>query len=323
MSKLMVKGIEITAPGDVNVVDFEIDRPGPLQVLVRIVEGGICGGEVDQYLGIQTKYLPNIIGHESVGIVEEVGFLVQGFKPGDRVIGQFRQGRALATAVVADAANLFHAPDDLVTAVLAEPLMCCLWTLERQQVVFGQHMAFVGLGAMNAITMEIAKALYPASITVIARSDTTLERAVELGATHVFNPSKDLPARLEKEFGQLPDVVVESTGNAEGLQTSIDAVRPGGMLIWQGYQQGAKRPVDLETVAIKGVATVNAHCFPMPEVSRPRFQRGMQMLTTGGLKLDHVISHHFDGLENAAEAFRVASDRVVERPMKVVLRIAE
>ena len=85
-------------PGALEIEDISIDRPGPNEVLVRVVGAGLCHSDLHFMEGTFRTPLPAVMGHESAGIVEAVGDDVGYCKPGDHVIcclsifcGQCRQ----------------------------------------------------------------------------------------------------------------------------------------------------------------------------------------------------------------------------------------
>ena len=69
-----------------EVEDIAIDKPGPREVLVRTAAAGVCHSDMHFYNGTYPGLLPVVLGHESAGIVEEVGAAVTYVKPGDHVI---------------------------------------------------------------------------------------------------------------------------------------------------------------------------------------------------------------------------------------------
>ena len=83
-----MKAVQIVSPNQLQVIDVEkpsIDKDN--NVLIRMTAAGICGSDVGIYHGTNAAATyPRIIGHEIVGVVEEVGEGADGLKPGDRVI---------------------------------------------------------------------------------------------------------------------------------------------------------------------------------------------------------------------------------------------
>ena len=86
------------SPGTLQIEELRIDKPGPNEVLVRVVGAGLCHSDLHFMEGTFRTPLPAVMGHESAGVVEAVGRDVTYCKPGDHVVcclsifcGQCRQ----------------------------------------------------------------------------------------------------------------------------------------------------------------------------------------------------------------------------------------
>lgn len=75
---------EVNKPMEIEEV--EVSKPGPREVLVRTVAAGVCHSDLHFFNGTYSGQLPMVLGHESAGIVEQVGSDVHYVKPGDHVI---------------------------------------------------------------------------------------------------------------------------------------------------------------------------------------------------------------------------------------------
>ncbi len=75
-----------SVPGQLEIEDIELDSPGPREVLVRVVAAGVCHSDLHFMEGLYPQECPAVLGHESAGVVEEVGSAVHHVKPGDHVI---------------------------------------------------------------------------------------------------------------------------------------------------------------------------------------------------------------------------------------------
>ena len=74
------------APGQLEIEDVQISKPGPREVLVRTKAAGLCHSDLHFMEGLYPYPLPAVLGHESAGVVEQVGELVNYVEPGDHVI---------------------------------------------------------------------------------------------------------------------------------------------------------------------------------------------------------------------------------------------
>src|SRR5580693_5706852 len=68
------------------IEDVAISKPGPHEVLIRTVAAGVCHSDLHFVEGLYPYALPVILGHESAGVVEQVGSEVRTVRPGDHVI---------------------------------------------------------------------------------------------------------------------------------------------------------------------------------------------------------------------------------------------
>lgn len=75
-----------SAPGRLDIEDVQIDEPGPREVLIKTSAAGLCHSDLHFMEGTYPHPLPTLLGHESSGIVEAVGSMVNYVKPGDHVI---------------------------------------------------------------------------------------------------------------------------------------------------------------------------------------------------------------------------------------------
>ena len=82
-----MKAIKLAEPWKVSCVDIEKPVPKPGEALIKVIAAGICGSDIGAFRGTNglVSY-PRVIGHEIVGVVEEVGGNAKKIKVGDRVI---------------------------------------------------------------------------------------------------------------------------------------------------------------------------------------------------------------------------------------------
>jgi S-(hydroxymethyl)glutathione dehydrogenase/alcohol dehydrogenase len=69
-----------------TIEDVQLSAPGPHEIVIRTVAAGVCHSDVHFYEGLYPTPTPVVLGHESAGIIEEVGSEVRYVKPGDHVI---------------------------------------------------------------------------------------------------------------------------------------------------------------------------------------------------------------------------------------------
>ncbi len=210
----MGRVLNIHGVNDVRLDPIEPPRPGNSDVVVKVKACGVCGSDLTYIKigGIHRKpggVTP--IGHEAAGEVITVGSDVKGVSVGQRVVinpmqtpsyigsggpeGAFTEELLVRDARVGD--SLLPIPDDLPfeVAALTEPLAVALHGVNRAQVVFG--CGPIGLGMVLWLVDRGVK-----DVVALDLCAERLERAKELGAREVINPSKeDVRARLKELHG--------------------------------------------------------------------------------------------------------------------------
>lgn len=259
----------------------ERERPTPAdeEVLVEMTDVGICKSDVHYWehgrIGDYVVEQPLVLGHESAGIIAEVGAAVDRFEAGDRVTLEpgiacgmcehCRRGEYnlcpnvdfMATPPFDGAfaeylswpAELVHPlPENvsLVEGALCEPFGVGLHATNRGNVGHGDTVAILGAGTIGSVTMEAAKAAGATDIIMADIIDSKLERASEHGADATVNVREgDFAATVEDYTdGRGADVVFEATDSEPDVQALIDAARRGGTVVMIGLADEATVEVD-------------------------------------------------------------------------------
>jgi threonine dehydrogenase-like Zn-dependent dehydrogenase len=264
-------------PGDVRVEEREAPRiVEPTDALIRVSAACVCGSDLWPYRGIGTEDAdwPAPMGHEYVGIVEEVGSDVSTIRPGQFVVGSFWasdntceicragyqsaciQRRGIGTAQaerlrvpLADG-TLVAAPDipsdDLVPSLLAasDVLGTGWFGAVAAEAAPGKTVAVVGDGAVGLLAVLAAKQLGAERIIAMSRHHSRQRLAREFGATDIVEERADAGVAAIKELtnGLGAHSVVEAVGTQESMMQAIHATRPGGHVGFVGVTHGVALP---------------------------------------------------------------------------------
>jgi NADPH2:quinone reductase len=243
--------------GPEKLVWEEVPKPGPKAGEVLIAQKAVGLNYIDVYFrtGLyKAPSMPVTIGMEGAGVVEAVGDGVTEFAPGDRVAYAGALG-AYAEARCAPAEKLVKIPDGIsfeqAAAMMLQGMTAQFLVKRTYPVKPGDTiLVHAAAGGVGSILVQWAKHLGATVIGVVS----TPEKAAlitSLGADHALLTSENIPARVKEITGgaMLP-VVYDSVGRDTFL-TSLDCLRPLGLMICYGNASG---PVttDLGVLAAKG-----------------------------------------------------------------------
>jgi threonine dehydrogenase-like Zn-dependent dehydrogenase len=251
----------IHAPGDIRVENApEPKIVAPTDAVIRTVATCVCGSDLWSYRGINPVNEPQPIGHEYVGIVEEVGSDVSAVKPGQFVIGSFiasdntcpicRAGyhtsclhRDFPNGCQAEYVRVPLADGTLVATPEqpAEELIPSLLTLSdvmgtgwyaatAAEVRPGSTAVVVGDGAVGLCGVIAAKELGAGRIIAMSRHESRQKLALEFGATDIVAERGEEGVARVKELtdGIGAESVLECVGTQQSMQQALQSTRPGG-----------------------------------------------------------------------------------------------
>ena len=258
-----MRGVVLHGPGDVRVDDR--DRPTivePTDAVIRLTAACVCGSDLWPYRGIDEVAQPQPMGHEYVGVVEEVGSAVRDIRPGQFVVGSFfasdntceicragYQSRCVhaqpvgAIGTQAEYARIPLAdgtlvatpgqPDaDLIPSLLAasDVLGTGWFAAVAAEAGPGKTVAVVGDGAVGLLGILAARELGAERIIAMSRHADRQELARSFGATDIVEERGSAGVARIKELtnGLGAHSVIEAVGTQEAMQQAIDATRPGG-----------------------------------------------------------------------------------------------
>lgn len=303
-----MKAALLTGAYEVELVDRQLPALGPDQVRIRVSECGLCASDVDLWVGKDLDHLPEAIGHEAAGVIEEVGHEVRTLRVGEQVATWVPDG-GMAEQMVAEERHCVPVTAGTPYPAVAEPLACIVNTVELAAPGLGDDIVIIGSGFMGSLLQLVSALRGPRSITVADVRPEALARAVELGATRVVDTAKEsLAAAVEETTGgRGADLTYEVTGIQAGLDLAGDVTRTGGKLCIVGYHQGAPRMVELGHWNWMGFELVNAH-FRDPEAIMGGMRAGMRLVDAGVLDASPLVTHTYP-LDRVADAFQAAADR--------------
>ncbi|MEV0685464.1 zinc-dependent alcohol dehydrogenase family protein [Nocardia sp. NPDC050378] len=256
-------GTVLHAPGDIRFEQLPDPRlETPTDAIIRTVAACVCGTDLWVYRGIEPVDRPEPMGHEYVGVVEEVGGDVRTLRPGQFVVGSFAisdntcgtcrhgyQSRcehgAFLNTCQAEHIRIPHADGTLVAIgdppdsrhladllALSDVMGTGWYAAICAEVRPGSTVAVVGDGAVGLCAVLAARELGAARIIAMSRNPARQRLALSFGATDVVAERGCEGVAIVRDLtgGTGADSVMECVGTAESLAQALRSTRPGGNL---------------------------------------------------------------------------------------------
>lgn len=331
----------------------ELDKPilkDDTDVILKVSLCTICGSDVHIVEGMMGYEPPFPIGHEYMGVIEEVGSAVTKFKPGDRVSGPpavycgtcencrngayghcenggiFGSGSTVGgfDGALGEYIRIPHAdsclvkiPDDVTDeqALFVGDILTTGYSVVKDaKIQHGDTVAIFGVGPIGLCAVLAAKLYNPSKIIAIGGHDSfRTDLALELGADVAFlSAEDDVVARImELTGGKGVDAAVECAGNAKSVADATLAVRVGGRVALCGLFGG---PVEfpMQDLCQKNITIT----MGLGDVSL--MPTTLKMIQAGKFDTSKLITHRMS-LADAEKAFEIFSKRT-EPVIKIALK---
>jgi propanol-preferring alcohol dehydrogenase len=317
-----------------KVEDIPVPQVTEDQILVKVAACGACHTDL-HYIdhGVPTfKKPPIVLGHETSGVVEEVGGNVTNVKKGQRVLipavltcGRClacRQGRenicydmkmlgnhfdgAYAEYVAVPAKDVLDLPESIPleeASIIADAISTPYHAVKnRARVQPGDMVVVFGCGGVGINAVQLASAV-GGYVIAVDINERKLDWAAEFGAAKTINASK--VERVSKEVKKLTgggaDIAMEVIGNPQTIEEAFECVRVGGRLCVVGYTH-EKIAVVAGKIMFKELEIVGSlGCRPVDYVPLIR------MVEQGKIDLKRLVTHRFS-LEEIGKAFEVMKE---------------
>lgn len=258
--------------------DFEKPTPKENEALIKVKLVGICNTDYEitkGYMGYN-----GILGHEFVGVVEEINgddksllgkrvvgeinlgckncdYCAKGLErhcPNRQTLGIFNKDGCFADYVTLPLSNLLEVNEKInnETAVFVEPLAAALEILEQLHIKPYEKVCVLGDGKLGLIT-ALALNASNVDVTLVGKHQNKLDIAREQNVKTV------LLENLKQEDNKSFDVVVEATGRVSGFETSLSLVKPRGVLVLKSTIATGKE-LNLAPIVIDEITVLGSRC---------------------------------------------------------------
>lgn len=343
-----MKAAVFVEPGKIILADKPIPRIGPRDALLRVTLTTICGTDVHILKGEYPVAKGLTIGHEPVGVIEELGSAVTGYQVGQRVIagaitpcghchacldgrlsqcggkpmGGWRLGNSIdgcqaEYVLIPDAmANLAPIPD----ALSDEQVLMCpdimstgFGGAENGRIRIGDTVAVFAQGPIGLCATLGARLSGATSIFTVDGLENRLTISHQLGADTTIDFRQHDPVRVIRDAtgGRGVDVAIEALGTQQTFESCLRVLRPGGTISSLGVYSGKLTiPLDAYAAGLGDYQIASTLC----PGGKERMRRLMNVLEAGRADLRPLVTHRMklDQIEAAYDLFAHQRDGVLK-----------
>ncbi len=243
-------------PEVMQLVDIDLPDPGPGEARIRHTAIGLNFIDTYHRTGLYPIELPGGLGTEAAGVVEAVGDAVSEVAPGDRIVYTGMPLGAYADARNYPAARLVPVPDvvgDEVAAAILLKGLTAWYLLHRSYPVQAGDtvLLYAAAGGVGSIAVQWAKSLGAVVIGVVG-SDEKAERARSLGCDHIVLSGDDIVSTVREITNGAGVAAVYDSVGKDTFFTSLDCLRPHGVMVSFGNASGPVEPFAPSELAKRG-----------------------------------------------------------------------
>jgi threonine dehydrogenase-like Zn-dependent dehydrogenase len=292
----MPKIAQLTANRTIVIKDRSPLTAKSNEVVIGVETAGICGTDLALFSGDYPVPLPLVCGHEFVGKVKSLGDGVDKRWLGRRVTaeinntcqtlnrpsfcracqigmpshcqqrtvtGIINHNGAFAEEVAVAQGTLHEIPDEIESAVaaLTEPLAAALQTFEMSPVKGDETVVVMGPGRLGILIVFVA-ALKGCRVIAVSRSEAKRKRSLTFGATQALSPEQAKNVIQEITGGLGADIVVDATGQPDGITKTLSLVRPRGIVSVKTTCGLPTKGLDMTKLVVDEIRLQGSRCGP-------------------------------------------------------------
>ncbi|MGB9499634.1 MAG: zinc-binding dehydrogenase [Dissulfuribacterales bacterium] len=314
---------------DIRIEDVPRPKPGPREMLVKIISCGICGSDVVEWYRLPRA--PLVPGHEIGGQVVETGELIKKYKPGDRIFvapkipcmkcsycknGHYPVCSNIKDRMPGGFSEFIIVPETLVEhgtyllpdkisydqSTFIEPLACVVRAQKLAGLKKNQTILVMGCGMSGLVHIKLAKAK---NCKIIATdiNQKRLEFAKRIGADILIDAAENIDKRLIAENTKKADVVILCTSALSAIKQAWNCVDKGGAVVFfavPGPDEKVFFPVNKFWTNEIRILT-SYYCGP------PDIIDAINLIKTGTIKVNDMITHKLP-LNNISRGFQLVMD---------------
>jgi len=324
---------------DIRIEEAPTPKPGPEEILVKIISCGICGSDIVEWYRLPRA--PLVQGHEIGGEIVEVGGSVKNFRPGDRVFvapkvpcmecyycknehypvcsnikdrmpGGFAEYVLVPESLVENGTYLLPNNVTCDQSTFIEPLACVVRAQRLAGVKNDQTAMVIGCGMSGLLHIKLAKAK-KCRIIATDINEKRLEFAKKIGADFTINAKEDVPERLIAENRKKADVVILCSSAISAVEQAWKCVDKGGVMVFFAVPG----PDKVVTIPINYFWTKEIRIITSYYCGPPDIVDAIKLIESGEIEVDDMITHILP-LKDTAEGFQLVMDG--NESLKVIIK---
>jgi len=298
--------LTLPRPGLLAWEDVPTPAPGPDEVSVAVTHVGICGSDVEAYLGHRPAHVRHgrpVVGHEVCGVVDAVGDRVRGPRVGD-VVTCVEGWGAFADIVLTTPTNLLRLPRriDPADGCLVEVLPGVAMAAWRTGITRSHQVLIVGQGLSGLLLTRLVHLHGCAQLTVVDPHQCRLDLAREFGADVTVASTVEALAAPDSSYGPFDVAIVAAPVNL--VDAVVPLMRPRSRIVMYG---GLERDAKVDIMALhRGSISLIKESEGINGIVEARgvWAAAAELVADGVLPLHRLRTHtmEFDEID---EAFRL------------------
>ena len=324
---------------DIRIEEVPTPKPGPNEMLVKVMSCGICGSDIVEWYRLPRA--PLVQGHEIGAEVVEVGESLKKFKPGDRVFiapkvpcmkcdycqkGHYPVCSTIKERLPGGYAEYVLAPPTLIEngtyrlsdnitydqSTFIEPLACVVRAQRLAGLRENQTVLVMGSGMSGLLHVKLAKAK-KCRILATDINPRRLEIAAALGAEVTLDAAENVAERLVAENGHKVDVVILCTSAMSAVEQAWECVDKGGVIVFFTVPSPDKQvTIPINAFWTREIRIITSYyCGPLDITD------AINLIETRTVTVDDMITHQLP-LKDIAAGFQLVMDG--RESIKVIIK---
>ena len=346
-----MKAARLYGANDLRIMQIPVPELKGNEVRIAVKYCGICATDHSIYSG-ESSFIeagliryPMTLGHEYSGVIDAVGCDVTRFKVGDRVVADTgvscgvcdvcREGdylncehmQAVGTINAIDGGyaqytvmperHVFSLPDNISfqEGALVEPIATGLNSVKKGDIKIGDDVLVIGTGPIGLGAVPFVKYSGAKNVILAGRKDFKLDVGKKLGADITINTTKeDLYSRImEITDGKGPNVIIESSGNADMLILSTKMIAMSGRISVVAFYEQPINNLDIDLAVIKDVQIISVMGSPnMGQVV-------LKMMATKKIDFSPMITgvYPLDDVKSVLDDYKNDTEKKIKRLLEI------